>query len=115
MTFPRTILKDSAGRVFFLPNSTLLSSKVVNYSQSGYIEISVNITLPPDLPLTQARNTILFSAGCPSKDPAEYQNGKNGTNSMVIHDPPSARIGITDDLPRTVLTKSPVLRHRAIG
>jgi small-conductance mechanosensitive channel len=59
MTFTRTILKDRDGRVFFLPNSRLLSSKVVNYSRSGYIEIPVNITLPPDLPFTQARDAIL--------------------------------------------------------
>ena len=59
MTFTRTILKDRDGRVFFLPNSRLLFSKVVNYSRSGYIEIPMNITLPPDLPFMQARDAIL--------------------------------------------------------
>jgi small conductance mechanosensitive channel len=59
MTFTRTIIKDRDGRVFFLPNATLLSSKIVNYSQSGYIEIPVNITLPPGIPFAQARDTII--------------------------------------------------------
>jgi len=59
MTFTRTIFKDRDGRVFLLPNATLLSSKIVNYSQSGYIEIPVNITLPPGLPFDRARDTIL--------------------------------------------------------
>lgn len=59
MTFTRTVLKDRDGRVFFLPNATLLSSKIVNYSRSGYIEIPVTITLRPGLPFTQARDTIL--------------------------------------------------------
>jgi small-conductance mechanosensitive channel len=59
MTFTRTILKDRDGRVFLLPNATLLSSKIVNYSRSGYIEIPVTITLPPGLPFAQARDTIL--------------------------------------------------------
>jgi small conductance mechanosensitive channel len=59
MTFTRTILKDRDGRVFFLPNATLLSSKIVNYSRSGYIEIPVTITLRPGLSFTQARDSIL--------------------------------------------------------
>jgi len=59
MTFTRTILKDRDGRVFFLPNATLLSSKIVNYSRSGYIEIPVTITLPQGLPFALARDTIL--------------------------------------------------------
>ena len=59
MTFTRTILKDRDGRVFLLPNAALLSSKIVNYSRSGYIEIPVTITLPPGLSFDRARNTIL--------------------------------------------------------
>jgi len=59
MTFTRTILKDRDGRVFLLPNASLLSSKVVNYSRSGYIEIPVTITLPPGLSFSHARDTIL--------------------------------------------------------
>jgi small-conductance mechanosensitive channel len=58
-TFTRTILKDRDGRVFLLPNATLLSSKIVNYSRSGYIEVPVTITLPPGLPFDRARDTIL--------------------------------------------------------
>ena len=59
MTFTRTIVKDRDGRVFIVPNASLLSSKIVNYSQSGYIEIPVTITLPPALPFVRARDTIL--------------------------------------------------------
>jgi len=59
MTFTRTILKDRDGRVFLLPNAALLSSKIVNYSRSGYIEIPVSITLPPGLSFDRARDTIL--------------------------------------------------------
>jgi len=59
MTFTHTTIKDRDGRFFIVPNSALLSSKVVNYSLSGYIEIPVTITLPRALPFTQARDTIL--------------------------------------------------------
>jgi small-conductance mechanosensitive channel len=63
MTFTRTILKDRDGRVFFLPNAMLLSSKIINYSRSGFIGIPVTITLPPGLPFVQARDTILSVLG----------------------------------------------------
>jgi small-conductance mechanosensitive channel len=59
MTFTRTVFKDRDGRVFLLPNATLLSSKIVNYSRSGYIEIPVTITLSPGIPFDRARDTIL--------------------------------------------------------
>jgi small-conductance mechanosensitive channel len=59
MTFSRTTLKDRDGRVFILPNSALLSSKIVNYSQSGYIEIPVTLSLSPAVSFVVARETIL--------------------------------------------------------
>ncbi len=59
MTFTRTILKDRDGRVFLMPNSTLLSSKIVNYSKSGFIEIPLNLILPVTIPFTRVRDTCL--------------------------------------------------------
>ncbi len=59
MTFTRTILKDRDGRVFLMPNSTLLSSKIVNYSKSGFIEIPLNLILPVTIPFTRVQDTCL--------------------------------------------------------
>jgi small-conductance mechanosensitive channel len=59
LTFTRTVLKDRDGRVFLVPNASLLSSKIVNYSKSGFIEIPVTITIPFDIPFDDAEETIL--------------------------------------------------------
>lgn len=59
MTFTRTVLQDRDGRVFLIPNAALLSSKIVNYSKSGFIEVSVEIMLPHSVPVEGARETIL--------------------------------------------------------
>lgn len=59
MTFTRTVMQDRDGRVFLVPNASLLSSKIVNYSKSGYIEIPVDIMLPLSVPFAQAQATIL--------------------------------------------------------
>jgi len=59
ITFTRTILRDSNGRIYIVPNSTLLSSKIVNYSKSGFIEISLPLILPFDIPFPRARDVIM--------------------------------------------------------
>jgi len=59
MTFTRAILKDRDGRVFLMPNSILLSSKIINYSKSGFIEIPLNLILPVTIPFTRVRDTCL--------------------------------------------------------
>jgi small-conductance mechanosensitive channel len=58
MTFTQTMLKERNGRVFILPNNSILSSKIINYSRSGYIEIPVTITLPLALSFSQAHDAI---------------------------------------------------------
>jgi small-conductance mechanosensitive channel len=59
LTFTRTVLKDRDGRVFLVPNASLLASKIVNYSKSGFIEIPVAITLPPEISFDRAKEGIL--------------------------------------------------------
>jgi len=59
ITFTRTILKARDGRVYIVPNATLLSSKIVNYSKSGHIEVSLPISLPSTLQFDEARKVIL--------------------------------------------------------
>ena len=59
LTLTRTVLEDRDGRVLTIPNSALLSSKIVNYSKSGYIEIATDISLPLAIPFDLAKETIL--------------------------------------------------------
>jgi small conductance mechanosensitive channel len=59
LTFTRAILKDRDGRVYLMPNATLLSSKIVNYSRSGFIEIPLNLILPVTIPFDKVRDVCL--------------------------------------------------------
>ena len=59
ITFTRTILRDRDGRVYIVPNATLLSSKIVNYSKSGFIEIPLTLILPFEIPFEHARDVIM--------------------------------------------------------
>jgi small conductance mechanosensitive channel len=58
ITFTRTILRDRDGRVYIVPNATLVDSKIVNYSKSGFIEASLALILPFDIPFDRARDVI---------------------------------------------------------
>lgn len=44
--FMRTILRDLNGKLNSIPNSMILSSKLINYSQSGFVENSLQIAIP---------------------------------------------------------------------
>jgi small-conductance mechanosensitive channel len=59
ITFTRTILRDRDGRIYIVPNSTLLSSKIVNYSKSGFIEIPLTLILPFENPFERAHDVIM--------------------------------------------------------
>ena len=39
-------LRESGGKVYFVPNSYIFSHKLLNFSESGYLEVQVQITLP---------------------------------------------------------------------
>jgi small-conductance mechanosensitive channel len=78
MTFTRTILKDRDGRVFLMPNSTLVSSKIVNYSKSGFIEIPLNLILPVTIPFTRVQDTCLSIL---SENPDILPNKQSGDSA----------------------------------
>jgi small-conductance mechanosensitive channel len=39
-------IRESGGRVYFVPNSYIFMHKLLNVSESGYLEVQVQITLP---------------------------------------------------------------------
>lgn len=59
ITFTRTILRDRNGTVYIVPNATLLASKIINYSKSGFIEIPLTLILPFEIPFERARDVIM--------------------------------------------------------
>jgi small-conductance mechanosensitive channel len=61
MTLTRTVLRDLDGRIYYVPNSLILTSKIVNYSRSVLVQVSVQFTVPKDADLSTVRETILAS------------------------------------------------------
>ncbi len=46
ITLTRTVLRDINGKLFYIPNSVLISSTIINYTRSGFIEIPLPLTIP---------------------------------------------------------------------
>jgi small-conductance mechanosensitive channel len=41
----RVTIRDINGKIHFIPNSLLITSRVVNYNKSGFIEIQVPLII----------------------------------------------------------------------
>jgi small conductance mechanosensitive channel len=59
ITLTTTVLRTVNGRVVYLPNSVLLSSKIVNYTKSGFVEIPVTIAVPYTADLATVQGIML--------------------------------------------------------
>ncbi|HEY9247337.1 MAG TPA: mechanosensitive ion channel domain-containing protein [Candidatus Methanoperedens sp.] len=46
ITLMRTVLRDKNGRLFYIPNSFLMSSVIINYTKSGFVEIPIELKVP---------------------------------------------------------------------
>ncbi len=46
ITLTRTILRDKDGRLYYIPNSVVIASIVINYTKSGFVAIPVTLTIP---------------------------------------------------------------------
>ncbi len=46
ITLTRTVLRDVNGRMTIVPNSVLITNRVVNYTQSGFVEVVIPFPLP---------------------------------------------------------------------
>ncbi|PWB53650.1 MAG: mechanosensitive ion channel protein MscS [Candidatus Methanoperedenaceae archaeon] len=55
----RTVLRNRNGKLFSIPNSILISSIVANYTKSGFVEISVPLSVPGRCSIEQVRKIIL--------------------------------------------------------
>jgi small conductance mechanosensitive channel len=62
ITLTTTVLRAVNGRIVYLPNSILLSSKIVNYTQSGFVEIPVTIAVPSTVDLVKLKSIMLAVA-----------------------------------------------------
>lgn len=46
ITLTTTTLRNINGKLVYTPNSVLLSSRIINYTKSGFVEIPVQLTIP---------------------------------------------------------------------
>jgi small conductance mechanosensitive channel len=66
ITLTKTILLDPQGKLVIVPNSVIVSSKVINYTKAGFFEVPIRLAVPMDADLDQLRVIILEVA---DKDP----------------------------------------------
>ncbi|HUV02544.1 MAG TPA: mechanosensitive ion channel domain-containing protein [Desulfobacteria bacterium] len=59
ITLTTTVLRNTNGRLIYLPNSALLSSRIINYTKSGFVELPVQLSVPYGSDLEKLKKTIL--------------------------------------------------------
>jgi small conductance mechanosensitive channel len=59
ITLTTTVLRNMNGRIIYVPNSVLLSSRIVNYTKSGFVELPVQLTIPYGSDLEKIKRTVL--------------------------------------------------------
>ena len=62
ITLTTTVLRNINGRLIYLPNSVLLSSRIINYSKSGFVELPVQLTIPYGSDLKKIKRIVLAVA-----------------------------------------------------
>ena len=62
ISFTTTILQGLDGGLILMPNSSIISSKVVNYSRGGLLEIQVSLSVPVATDLLRVREIALTVA-----------------------------------------------------
>lgn len=59
ITLTTTVLRNIDGRLIYLPNAVLLSSRIINYSKSGLVELPVQFTIPYSSDFEKIKRIVL--------------------------------------------------------
>jgi small conductance mechanosensitive channel len=59
ITLTTTVLRNMNGRIIYVPNSVLLSSRIVNYTKSGFVELPVQLTIPCSSDIEEIKRIVL--------------------------------------------------------
>ena len=73
-------IRESGGKVYSVPNSYIFMHKLLNYSESGYMEVQIQITLPYQEDSGRIRQ-VLFDAARDS--PYVFPQAKRSIERMV--------------------------------
>ncbi|BBL69004.1 mechanosensitive ion channel family protein [Methanoculleus chikugoensis] len=80
ISFTTTILQGLDGGLVLMPNSSIIASKVINYSRGGLMEIHVSLSVPVAADLAQVRGIALAAA---HDDPRIIRNPDQHGRSAV--------------------------------
>lgn len=58
ISLTRTVLINKNGKLFYVPNSLLISTIIINYTKSGFVEISVPLTIPYSSDFEKVKNIV---------------------------------------------------------
>lgn len=59
ITLLTTVLRDTNGRVSYVPNSMILTSKVINYTRSGFVALSVDLSIQSTSDFQKLKEIVL--------------------------------------------------------
>ncbi len=83
ISFTTTILQGLDGGLILMPNASIISSKVVNHSRGGLLEIQVSLSVPATTDLARVREIALEVAlNDPRILPNLDQAGRIGTQGL---------------------------------
>ncbi|MCX6799190.1 MAG: mechanosensitive ion channel family protein [Candidatus Diapherotrites archaeon] len=76
-----TMLKDVNGRVVYIPNSVVLGSSIVNYTESGFVGINVPLQVPPGIDIDMMKKALLEAVNI---HPLILPNISNGEKRSIM-------------------------------
>jgi len=73
-------IRESGGKVYFVPNSYIFMHKLLNFSESGYLEVQVQLTLPYQEDSGRVKKVLLDVA---RDSPYVFPQAKRSLEKMV--------------------------------
>jgi small conductance mechanosensitive channel len=91
ITLTRTVLRDRSGRLYYIPNSVLISSIIINYTKSGFVEVPVSLKVSHASDIEKIKNIIKDVA---NENPSILPNVHNNEKDIItkIIDLPSIKM-----------------------
>lgn len=80
ITLLTTVLRDGDGRISYIPNSMILTTKVINYTKSGFVALRVRLTVVSPIDFGRLKQIVLDVA---DEDPLILPNVTEEERSAV--------------------------------
>ncbi len=80
ITLTNTVLRDMDGRISYVPNSMIITSKVVNYTRSGFVAIPLSMVVAMPTDFDQLKQIVLAAA---DRDPYILPNVTESERSAI--------------------------------